>query len=45
MKKVAFFVLAGLLVMTVVGCGTVKGFGQDISTVGHWFTRGSDRAK
>ena len=44
MKRIYLFVLAGLLVMTVVGCGTVRGFGDDISTVGHWLTRGSDRA-
>ena len=45
MKGMCLFVLAGLLVMTIVGCGTVKGFGDDISTVGHWFTRGADRAR
>ncbi len=44
MKKITLFVLTGLLAMTVVGCGTVRGFGDDISTVGRWFTRGSDRA-
>lgn len=31
--------LAGLLVMTVVGCGTARGFGEDSSTVDHWITR------
>jgi len=45
MRKVYLFVLAGLLVVTAVGCGTVKGFGDDISTVGHWFTRGADRVR
>jgi len=44
MRKITLFVLAGLLMATVVGCGTVKGFGDDLSTVGHWFTRGADRA-
>ena len=39
MKKITLFVLAGLLVMTSVGCGTVRGFGDDISTVGRWITR------
>ncbi|MDP2654321.1 MAG: hypothetical protein Q8Q08_09845 [Candidatus Omnitrophota bacterium] len=40
MKKMALFVLVGLLVVTAVGCGTVRGFGDDISTVGRWITRG-----
>lgn len=44
MKKITLFVLVGLFVMTIVGCGTVRGFGDDISTVGHWLTRGSDKA-
>jgi len=44
MKRVFLLVFAGLLVVTFVGCGTIKGFGDDISTVGHWFTRGADRA-
>lgn len=39
MKKIYLFMLAGLLVMTVAGCGTVRGFGDDISTVGRWITR------
>jgi len=45
MKKIGLFVLAGFLVVTVVGCGTVRGFGDDISTIGRWLTRGSDRVK
>ncbi len=39
MKIIVMFVLAGMLAMTVVGCGTVRGFGDDISTVGRWITR------
>lgn len=45
MRKISLIILVGLLVVTAVGCGTVRGFGDDISTVGHWFTRGSDRAR
>lgn len=44
MKKITLLGLAVLLVLAVAGCNTVKGFGDDISTVGHWFTRGADRA-
>ena len=40
-----FFVLFGLVLITVVGCGTIKGMGEDISTVGHWLTKGSDSVK
>jgi predicted small secreted protein len=39
MKKIGMLALTGLLVMMFAGCGTVKGFGDDISTVGHWITR------
>jgi predicted small secreted protein len=45
MKKFVLFVLAGLLLTTVIGCGTVKGIGEDVTTIGNWLTRGSDRAK
>ena len=42
MKKMTLFIMAGLLVVTCVGCGTVRGFGDDISTVGHWITRNQE---
>ena len=45
MKKIYLFVFSGLLLLVMSGCGTVKGIGQDISTVGHWVTRGADNAK
>lgn len=45
MKKINLFIVAGLLMMTVMGCNTIGGFGDDITTVGRWFTRGSDRTK
>ncbi|MBN1870592.1 MAG: hypothetical protein JW847_08470 [Candidatus Omnitrophica bacterium] len=44
MKRICLLVLCGLLVMMVVGCNTLKGFGDDISTVGHWITGAWDRA-
>ena len=40
MKKISLFILAGFLMLTVVGCGTFRGIGDDISTVGRWITRG-----
>ena len=45
MKKVILTVLGGLLLFSVSGCGTVKGVGEDVSTVGHWFMKGSDNVK
>ncbi|MBF0384339.1 MAG: entericidin EcnA/B family protein [Candidatus Omnitrophica bacterium] len=44
MKRITLFVLVGLLLTTVVGCGTLRGIGDDIATVGHWITRGSNKA-
>ncbi len=45
MKKTCLFVLCGLFIFTTVGCGTIKGFGDDISAVGRWFSKGSDNVK
>jgi predicted small secreted protein len=44
MKKACLFVLCGFLMLTLVGCGTIKGLGEDISTVGRWLIKGSDAA-
>jgi len=41
MKKVTLMVSV-LLMLCVVGCGTIKGLGEDISAVGGWFSRGSE---
>jgi predicted small secreted protein len=45
MKKICLFVLCSLFLVTIVGCGTIKGLGDDISTLGHWLTKGSDSVK
>jgi predicted small secreted protein len=42
MKKGYLMLLCGLLLLSAVGCGTVKGIGEDISTVGKWLTRSSN---
>jgi len=44
MRKMVLFLLLVLLTATAIGCGTVKGIGEDISTVGRWLTRGSSSA-
>ena len=45
MKSITLFVLDGLLVMTAVGCDPEGGFGEDLKTAGHWFTRGVDKVE
>ena len=42
MKKICLFIVCGLLVLAIAGCGTIKGLGDDISTVGGWLIKGSD---
>ncbi|MCK5214310.1 MAG: hypothetical protein KAR05_03040 [Candidatus Omnitrophica bacterium] len=37
------FLIALLFCLT--GCGTIKGLGEDISTVGGWLSRGSDHVQ
>lgn len=41
MKRICLFVLGGLLALSIAGCGTIKGVGEDVSAVGHWLTQGS----
>jgi len=45
MKKTLLLGVCLLLVAAITGCGTVKGLGEDVSTVGGWLTKGSDRAQ
>ena len=45
MKKVSLLVLCTILVLAAAGCGTIKGLGEDISTVGRWLMKGSDTSK
>jgi len=45
MKKACLFVLCGLLILAIAGCGTIKGMGDDISTLGGWLIRSSDTVK
>jgi len=33
-----------MLLLTAVGCGTIKGIGEDVSAFGGWMTRGSKAA-
>lgn len=41
-KKVVIFIIGGLLMSALAGCGTIAGVGEDLKTMGGWITRGSD---
>lgn len=45
MKKVSALLVLTALVITLSGCETIKGFGEDVSTVGRWLTKGSEKAQ
>ncbi|MBU0710012.1 MAG: entericidin [Candidatus Omnitrophica bacterium] len=45
MKNICLLVICGLLILSIAGCGTIKGLGDDISTVGRWLVKGSDTAR
>jgi predicted small secreted protein len=40
MKKF-YWLVSVVVLMSIAGCGTIKGLGEDISAVGGWFSRGS----
>jgi len=42
MKKLLLSVMCVAMLSTLIGCGTIKGFGEDIRGVGNWITKGSD---
>ncbi len=42
MKRLWVFIVCAFLMSAIAGCGTIKGLGDDISTVGKWLTRSSD---
>lgn len=43
--KTMMTVLAGLMIISFSGCGTVKGLGEDITSVGGWFQKSSTSVK
>jgi len=44
MRKM-LLVVTCLMLVTIVGCGTMKGIGEDFSTLGGWIKTGSDKVK
>ncbi len=45
MKSIFLSGLCVVLMITASACSTVKGLGDDIQTVGHWFVKGSDKVQ
>ena len=45
MRKLILMVVGVLLLAAITGCGTVKGIGEDLSVVGGWLTKGSDKVQ
>lgn len=45
MKKLFLVGISIILMAAIAGCGTVKGIGEDLSAVGGWLTKGSEKAK
>ena len=45
MKKFYLYFFCGLILLTVVGCNTIKGLGKDFDAMGGWIIKGSEKAK
>ena len=45
MKKFALGVICLMLTVVCIGCNTIKGLGEDVSTVGGWVTKGADNVE
>jgi len=44
MKRACLLILCGVLILALLGCGTIKGIGEDVSAVGGWMIKSSDEA-
>lgn len=45
MQRSLLALFAAVSLVAMSACGTVKGMGEDISAVGHWFVKGSDKVE
>ena len=45
MKRFNLILICAAFALTAAGCGTIRGVGEDVSTVGGWFVKGSDGVK
>ena len=42
MKKIILSIIALTFIVSLAGCNTIKGFGEDVKTIGGWITAGSE---
>jgi len=45
MRKVFLMGVCLMLTVTSIGCGTIRGIGEDISAVGGWLIKGVEGVK
>ena len=45
MNKLLLTAVCLMFTVTLVGCGTIKGIGEEIGTVGGWLVKGSDNVQ
>ena len=45
MKKALLGGICLMLAIISIGCNTIKGLGEDVSTVGGWVVKGSDNVQ
>ena len=45
MKKMVLTGMCLVLAVACIGCNTIKGFGEDVSTVGGWVVKGVDNVQ
>lgn len=45
MKRTYLMAICLLLMVTSIGCSTIRGVGEDLTAVGGWVTKGSDNVK
>ena len=45
MKKMVLAGICLVLVVSCMGCNTIRGFGEDLGTVGGWVVKGVDNVQ
>jgi predicted small secreted protein len=45
MKRMVLGSICLVLAVVCIGCSTIKGMGEDVSTVGGWMVKGSDNVQ
>jgi len=45
MKRIILGVVMLMCILSLSGCGTIKGVGEDVRTLGGWISSGSDHVE